>query len=336
MIAAPIGSRAVAQARGDDAQVARGERQRALEDDFPHAREQLLVGLGDVAADDDRAGVEEVHAAREDLAEVAARVADGLDGLRLAGADERDHVPRGLGGEAGGGEVRRQRAAAGDRFQAADVAAAADDVVVAGEADVADVARGALGATVDATAGDDAAADAGADLHVQQVLDLAPVRPVLAERHDVHVVVDEDGRVVVAGEPARDREAVPAGHDRRRDGLAAREGDRAGDTDTDAAHVRGAAVDLGEQPAERLVDLLEHDLRAFGDIQVERRLRQGRTGEIGHHETRVGRAQIADQHDARALVEGQHRGRPPAGGSAAAGFVHELVREQGIQTLSDR
>ena len=88
MIAAPMAPARSPRRRGHDPQIAGGERQGALEDDFAHARQELLVGLGDVAADDDRARVEEVHAAREDLAEVAARVADGLDGLRLAGADE--------------------------------------------------------------------------------------------------------------------------------------------------------------------------------------------------------------------------------------------------------
>ena len=43
-------------------------------------------------------------------------------------------------------------------------------------------------------AGDDAAADAGADLDEQQVLGVAPVGPVLAAGHDVHVVVDEHRR----------------------------------------------------------------------------------------------------------------------------------------------
>jgi len=45
---------------------------------------------------------------------------------------------------------------------------------VVGDVDVADVAGGALGAAVDASVGDDAAADAGADLDEQQVLGVAP------------------------------------------------------------------------------------------------------------------------------------------------------------------
>ena len=88
MIAAPIAPARSPRRDGTIRRSPRGERQRALEDDLAHAGQQLLVGLGDVAADDDRARVEEVHAAGEDLAEVAARVADGLDRLRLARADE--------------------------------------------------------------------------------------------------------------------------------------------------------------------------------------------------------------------------------------------------------
>ena len=58
-------------------------------------------------------------------------------------------------------------------------------------------------------------ADAGGDLHEQQVLDVTVDEDVLAERHDVHVVVDEHGDREHAGHKARDVEAVPARHDRR-------------------------------------------------------------------------------------------------------------------------
>ena len=44
---------------------------------------------------------------------------------------------------------------------------------------------------------------------------LAPVGPVLAEGHDVDVVVDQHRHPVAVREAARDREPVPAGHDRR-------------------------------------------------------------------------------------------------------------------------
>src|SRR4051812_10105825 len=259
---------AVAQLARHDPQVARGHRQRPADRHLAHAREQLLMRVGDVAADHDRARVEEVDRAREHLAEIAAGVADQLDGERLAGAHERDDVAAGPGLEPGPGETFGERAAAGDGFQAARVAAAADDVVVPGDPDVADVAGGALGAAVDVAVGDDAAADAGADLDEEQVLDVAPVRPVLAEGHDIDVVVDEYGRVVVGGEPAWDRVAVPAGHDRRRHRLPARERDRPRNADADAAHVARAAADVLEKIQEALMDPREHRLGPLCDVHV--------------------------------------------------------------------
>ena len=47
------------------------------------------------------------------------------------------------------------------------------------------------------------AADAGADLDEQQVVDVAPAPSVLAQRHDVHVVVDQHGRAEAVGAAAR-------------------------------------------------------------------------------------------------------------------------------------
>jgi hypothetical protein len=156
---------------------------------------------------------------------------------------------------------------------------------------------------------------------------------VLAERHDVHVVVDEDRRVVVLGEPVGHGEAVPAGHDRRGDGLAAAEGHGAGDADADAADVDRGAGDLGEELLEALVDPLEHDLRAGRDVHVERRLGQRGAREVAHHEPGVGGAEVGDQDDARALVEREDGRGPATGGGAASGLVNELVGEQGIEPL---
>ena len=258
-------------------QVPRGHRQRTPERHLPHAREQLLMDLGEVTADDHGARVEEVDALGEHLADRAAGVAHRLRGLRIArrGRATRRRAccwPRARPC------VSRiaERAAARDGLQAARVAAAAHDVLVPGEPDVPDVPRRALRAAVDPVAGDDPAADAGADLHVQQVLAAAPVRVVLAQRHDVHVVVDEHGHVVVLGEPVGDREAVPAGHHRRRDRLAAGERDRRGDADADAAHVFTRAIGLAQQVVEAFVDPVENLLGKAGDVGVVALLGQRR------------------------------------------------------------
>src|SRR4051794_28272640 len=51
-------ARAVAERRARDLEVAGRQRRGALVDDLAHAGEELLVRLGDVAADDDHARVE--------------------------------------------------------------------------------------------------------------------------------------------------------------------------------------------------------------------------------------------------------------------------------------
>ena len=78
---------------------------------------------------------------------------------------------------------------------------------------------------------------------------LGPRQLALAERHDVHVVVDEHRHVEGAAEPAGHVEAVPAGHDRRVDGAAAAVLDRAGQPDADREQVGGVAAELVEQLA---------------------------------------------------------------------------------------
>ena len=131
MIAAPMTPARSPRRLGTVEQLLRGERQRALEGHLAHAGEQLLVGLAEVAADDDHVGVEEVHARGQHLAERAAGLADHPHGAGVARAHEAHDVARAGGLEPDLGQPPGQRAAAGDRLEAADVAAAADDVVVA-------------------------------------------------------------------------------------------------------------------------------------------------------------------------------------------------------------
>ena len=105
-------------------------------------------------------------------------------------------------------------APAGERFEATDVAAAADEVRVVHDLDMADVTRAALGAPVDATLGDDARSDAGPDLdddHV--VVGRGDPRAPLAEGEHIDVVVHPYRCRVALREPLPDRISVPARHD---------------------------------------------------------------------------------------------------------------------------
>ena len=106
--------------------------------------------------------------------------------------------------------------------------------------DVADVAGAARHTAVDLAADDDAAADAGADLDAEEVAHGAgDARVLLPHRHQVHVVVDHDGAAEFLAERLADREAVPAGHDRRRDRHALGEADRTRYADAGAVEALG-------------------------------------------------------------------------------------------------
>ena len=140
---------AVAEPARLGAQVARGEREGALEDDLADAGEQLLVGLPEVAAEEITAGLKKFTepastrpSARPGLADMRAACGSPARTRRTTSRLLRASRPRAA-------ELLGQRAAAGDGLEAADIAAAAQDVLVAGYADVPDVARGALGAAVD-------------------------------------------------------------------------------------------------------------------------------------------------------------------------------------------
>ena len=290
--------------------------------------------MGDVAADDDHARVEEVDRGGEHLAELAAGLAHELHRLRAALAHVADDVAGVLRRDALRAQPRGHRAAAGHGLQAAAVAAAAD-LEVAGHVDVADVARRALGAAVDPALGDDPAADAGADLDEEQVVVGAPGLVVLAQRHDVHVVVDERRRAEVVSEPTTDAIAVPAGHDRRRDRGARGELDRAGDADARAAHVVVRAAELGEHRVERLLEPGQDRVGAVGDRDLLRRLGQHLAAEVGHRHARVRRAQVRGEHHARVAVEGEHLRRAAARGDAPAGRDDQALRKQCIHALGD-
>ena len=209
-------------------------------------------------------------------------------------------------------QPRRHRPAARHGLEAAAVAAAAD-LLVAGNVDVADVAGRALRAAVDPAIGDDPAADAGRDLDEQQVVVGAPGLPVLAQRHDVHVVVDERRRPEVVGQPVAHAVAVPAGHDRRRDRRARGELHRAGHADPGPAHVIVLTPDAAEQLVEGPLEPAEHRVGPFRDRDLLGRLDQHLAAEVGDREARVGRPQVGRQDDAGVSVEGEHLRRPAAG-----------------------
>ena len=148
-----------------------------------------------------------------------------------------------------------------DGLDAADVAADARVVGAAADADVADVARRAVGPVVQhALAGDEPAADARSDLHEQQRRLVRGQRSGFAERAQVDVVLQDRRAVEPALQPCRDRVGVPAGHDRRAHRRAQDAVDRAGESDHDRAggHLGRTLLPQRVQPG---FDGVEHRLR---------------------------------------------------------------------------
>ena len=104
-----------------------------------------------------------------------------------------------------------ERAAAGQRLEAADVAAAADDRGVVDDLDVADVAGAPLRAAVEVAVRDDPRPDAGPDLdHDHVVVAGRDARAPLPEREQVHVVVHPDRGVVARRRTARGSGSRPS------------------------------------------------------------------------------------------------------------------------------
>jgi hypothetical protein len=199
--------------------------------------------------------------------------------------------------------------AAGHRLQAAGVAAPARRVR-GRHPYVADVSRRTLRAPVQPAAGDDAAADASAHLDEDQVIGFRPRGPVLAESHDVHVVVDEDGSAQPRAQPLRHGEAVPAGHDRRVRRPSRGVLDRPWQADPHPAHLHRVAARRGEQLVEGVHDGAERALGPLVDGQLQGPLREHGHAEVEHGQAGMRGAEVGRQHDPRSPVEGEHRGGP--------------------------
>src|SRR5690606_18670186 len=250
--ARPDDARVVGSARLHDGEVLGREGHRPCVDDFAHAGDEVIARLRHRAADGDDRGVDETHAGGEHLTDVAARLPYRVHGVDVAVLDEFNNVVARLDIDARVAQRARDCGARRHRLEAAAVAAVAWYARTARDLHVADVARNALGAALEASAGNDSGTDTGCDLDEHEVLGVGPRDRALAEGHNVDVVVDEHGNVPVLLHPAGNVEAVPAGHDGRVDGPTGAVLHGAGQSDSDADEVTRVAVDRGNKPAPRV------------------------------------------------------------------------------------
>ena len=91
---------------------------------------------------------------------------------------------------------------------------------------------------------------------------------VLAEGHQVDVVVDVDRGAEALLDPRGDGEAVPARHDRRLDRHPGGVLDRAGQADPDAGELGGGGAGLGHELARGRDQPAQRRLGAVGDVQL--------------------------------------------------------------------
>ena len=250
-------------------------------------------------------------------------------------AHEVDDVLAVVGGAATGPDPGGERRAGSHGFEATGVAAAAGDVVGADHADVTEVAGHTGGPALETAAGDDAGADAGGDLDQHQVVDVGQVHLLLAESHDVDVVVDQHGYGVLALETPRHVVLVPARHDRRADRAAGRVLDRAGQADADRGQVLERTALRLQQRAHGRGHPAQHHLGTLGHVEALAHLAEDLAGEVGQGGAHVGGADVDADHDLGRRVEREQRGRASAGRARAPERRHQLEAHQYVDPGGD-
>ncbi len=149
----------------------------------------------------------------------------------------------------------------------------------------------------------------------------------LAQRHHVHVVVDEH-RAVVAAERAGDRVVVPARHDRRVRRAPGRELHGPGHADAHRPHVGRRQPGLGEHLLGQPVDLGEHRAGALGDVDRVPHRGEDLRGQVGDRDVDAGHTQVDGEHAARAAVELQQGGWASTGAPPPAALLEEVGRDE--------
>lgn len=314
-----------------DAEFAGGQGERALVDVLPDGGQQQIARLGDAAADDDQRWVVEADQGCQQRADVVSGGDEQLHGRAIAAGGRVDDVG-GFDAPTFAERFREHRAAAGfgctravsgkgcasgDGFEAAGVAAPADDRLVAEDRGVPDVASAPLATAVQASTGDQPGSYSRADLDVEDVV-VPASRPGahLPERHQVHLVVHPHGSVEDAAEPVADGVAVPAGHDRRRDRASGGELDGTGQADPDAPDVGRTCLDLVEDLVEQRLDPAEHGVRAVGDVAGFVVELDYLAGQVGHADGQAGSPQLGDQQRPPSARKRSCRAaRPPVDGA---------------------
>ncbi len=148
------------------------------------------------------------------------------------------------------------------------------------------------------------------------------LRPVLAERHHVDVVVDEHGHREVVGEIRRDRDPVPSGQDQWADHAPGLDVHRPGNADADASYGVASVGGPGKQLVKAASDFGQHRIGPLAAVRLEDVFRQDLSRQIADGELCSARTHGGGEHDPSRRVELQPRGWPAAGGGTI-GALHD-------------
>ena len=142
----------------------------------------------------------------------------------------------------------------------------------------------------------------------------------LAQGHDVDVVVDEDRPTEGRHHVARHVVVIPAGHDRGQHRSPGGVLDRARQPDPDTGQVGPAAAGALEQGTRRPGHLVEHGLGPSGDVEGQGGLVEDASAQVGQGDECVGGADVDTDDDSGVGVECQPgRWAPTGGGRLARG-----------------
>lgn len=287
---------------------------RVAADRLPDGPEDELSGLGEIAAEDHSARVQQIAEIRDSTPDMSADVGDHPTAARITVPRQPDHAFHGQVRPVAGLEERQHIARRRKGLQAAAVAATAHGAGFI-KSNMPDFSRCATRAAVDLPVDHQARADTARDLDVREVPDPAPAPPDhLAERAQVGVVVHVHGHAEPPPQLLGGPRTGPARQDRGGPEGPRLHVDRTRHTEP---HTRDLGpVDTGcrDQATDQLLGPVEA-LRGRG-VHVQRLglLRQHLMGQIPDRDAQMGVTEVDPDDDAGCPRSGTRCGpcaRPP-------------------------
>ena len=108
-----------------------------------------------------------------------------------------------------------------------------------------------------------------------------------------------------------------------------------GSADADPPELPGQLVGLGEALLEELVDVVEHEVRARGDVVRLLDVHDDLAGEVGDRDVDARGAEVGDEQVPGVRAEAEEPGRAPAGRGPELALGEEAVLDELRHALGD-